>query len=75
DLLKQVADEIWNDLAFRDSIIVEEPQVWGIEQISDTAVIFRISVKTIPSRQTEVARELRIRVKSALDRAEIPIAG
>ncbi|MEV4380587.1 mechanosensitive ion channel family protein [Streptosporangium sp. NPDC049644] len=75
DLLKQVADEIWNDLAFRDSIIVEEPQVWGIEQISDTAVIFRISVKTIPSRQAEVARELRVRVKSALDRAEIPIAG
>ncbi|WP_326643184.1 mechanosensitive ion channel family protein [Streptosporangium sp. NBC_01755] len=75
DLLKQVADEMWNDLAFRDSIIVEEPQVWGIEQISETAVIFRVSVKTIPSRQAEVARELRIRVKSALDHAEIPIAG
>ncbi|MFC4062522.1 mechanosensitive ion channel family protein [Planomonospora corallina] len=75
ELLGQVAEEIWNDPAFRDTVIVEEPQVWGIEQISDTAVVFRISAKTIPSRQAEVAREIRLRVKSALDRAEITIAG
>ncbi|MEU0520504.1 mechanosensitive ion channel family protein [Streptosporangium sp. NPDC006007] len=74
DLLKEVADELWKDAAFRDSVIVEEPQVWGIEQISDTAVVFRVSAKTIPSRQAEVGRELRVRVKSALDRAAIPIA-
>ncbi|GAA3118272.1 mechanosensitive ion channel family protein [Planomonospora alba] len=75
DLLTQVAEEIWNDPAYRDAVIVEEPQVWGIEQISDTAVVFRISVKTIPSRQAEVAREIRIRVKTALDGAGITIAG
>ncbi|WP_230884064.1 mechanosensitive ion channel family protein [Planomonospora sp. ID82291] len=75
ELLTQVTGEMWNDPAFRDSVIVEEPQVWGIEQISDTAVVFRISVKTIPSRQAEVAREIRLRVKAALDRASITIAG
>ncbi|MEU3167633.1 mechanosensitive ion channel domain-containing protein [Streptosporangium sp. NPDC006930] len=74
DLLKEVADEMWNEPAFRDSVIVEEPQVWGIEQISDTAVIFRVSAKTLPSRQGEVARELRLRIKFALDRAGITIA-
>jgi len=74
DLLKEVADEIWSEPAFRDVLIVEEPQVWGIEQISDTAVIFRVSAKTIPSRQAEVARELRLRIKFALDRAGITIA-
>jgi small-conductance mechanosensitive channel len=75
ELLEKVADEIWLDPSFRDSVIVEEPQVWGIEQISGTAIIFRISAKTLPSKQAQVARELRIRVKSALDRASIPIAG
>lgn len=74
-LLKEVADELWSDPAFRDSVIVEEPQVWGIEQISDTAMIFRISAKTLPAKQAEVARELRIRIKSALDQASILIAG
>ncbi|MFI6797456.1 mechanosensitive ion channel family protein [Streptosporangium canum] len=74
-LLKDVVEDMWNDSTYRDSVMVEEPQVWGIEQISDTAIVFRISAKTIPSRQAEVARELRIRIKFALDRASIPIAG
>ncbi|WP_433540078.1 mechanosensitive ion channel family protein [Streptosporangium sandarakinum] len=75
ELLQQVVDDMWNDPAYRDAVLVEEPQVWGIEQISDTAIVFRISAKTIPSRQSEIARELRLRVKSALDRAAITIAG
>ncbi|MFS1303485.1 mechanosensitive ion channel family protein [Streptosporangium longisporum] len=74
DLLKATVEEMWEDPGFR-SVIVEEPQVWGIEQISDTSVIFRISAKTLPSKQAEIARELRLRVKTALDRASIPIAG
>ncbi|MBB2910958.1 small conductance mechanosensitive channel [Streptosporangium becharense] len=73
DLLKEVVGEMWNDPALR-AVIVEEPQVWGIEQISETAVVFRISVKTLPAKQAEIARELRVRVKAALDGAEIPIA-
>lgn len=75
EMLQQVVDDMWNDPAYRDVILVEEPQVWGIEQISDTAIVFRISAKTIPSRQSEVAREFRLRVKAALDRAAITIAG
>ncbi|MGC5015262.1 mechanosensitive ion channel family protein [Streptosporangium sp. DT93] len=74
ELLRATVEEMWDEPDFR-SVIVEEPQVWGIEQISDTAVIFRISAKTLPSKQAEIARELRIRVKAALDRASIPIAG
>ncbi|WP_345095814.1 mechanosensitive ion channel family protein [Planomonospora venezuelensis] len=75
ELLGQVTGEIWDDPEYRDVVIVEEPQVWGIEQISDTALVFRISVKTIPSCQAQVAREIRLRVKAALDRASITIAG
>ncbi|MFJ2033451.1 mechanosensitive ion channel family protein [Streptosporangium sp. NPDC087985] len=75
DLLKNVVEDMWNEDTYRDSVMVEEPQVWGIEQISNTAIVFRISAKTIPARQAEVARELRVRIKSALDQASIPIAG
>ncbi|MFC7386679.1 mechanosensitive ion channel family protein [Sphaerisporangium rhizosphaerae] len=75
DLLKNVAEEVWADPAFRDSAIVEEPEVYGLEQISDKAMIFRITVKTVPAHQAEVARELRMRVKWALDRAGITLAG
>ncbi|GGL06483.1 mechanosensitive ion channel protein MscS [Sphaerisporangium melleum] len=74
DLLKRIAEEIWEDPTFRDTAIVEEPQVFGLEQISAEAMIFRITVKTVPAHQAEVAREMRMRVKSALDRAGVALA-
>jgi len=73
-VLKQVADELWNDPDFRETVIVEEPVVYGIEQISNTAIVFRVSARTLPSKQSEVSRELRFRVKAALDAAGVPFA-
>ncbi|MDH2429735.1 mechanosensitive ion channel family protein [Sphaerisporangium sp. TRM90804] len=75
ELLKKVAEDFWADPAFRETAIVEEPEVYGLEQISDKAMIFRLTVKTVPSQRAEVARELRMRVKWALDQAGIPLAG
>ncbi|MGW4963876.1 mechanosensitive ion channel family protein [Nonomuraea sp. NPDC004186] len=72
-LLEHVAEEIWADGEFRETKIVEQPQVYGVEQMSDSSLVFRISAKTLPSAQAEVSRELRYRVKSALDSAGIPM--
>ena len=74
DLLKQIATDLWEDPDFRDVTIVEEPQVYPLEQMSNTAMMFRLTVKTVPTHRTEVARELRLRVKTALDLAGIPLA-
>ncbi|GII84105.1 mechanosensitive ion channel protein MscS [Sphaerisporangium siamense] len=74
EILKKIAADIWEDPEFRDIALVEEPQVYGLEQISAAAVIFRITVKTVPAHQAEAARELRVRVKAALDHAGIPLA-
>ncbi|WP_181448701.1 mechanosensitive ion channel family protein [Nonomuraea aridisoli] len=73
-VLENVAEEIWADGEFRESKIVEAPQVFGVEQLSDSSLVFRISAKTVPAAQAEVARELRLRVKTALDDADIPMA-
>ncbi|MEU6714252.1 mechanosensitive ion channel family protein [Nonomuraea sp. NPDC046802] len=70
-LLEQVAEEVWADSELRESKIVEQPQVFGVEQLSDSALVFRLSAKTLPSAQAEVGRELRLRVKTALDTAGI----
>jgi moderate conductance mechanosensitive channel len=74
DLLKDIAVQLWEDPDFRDTLIVEEPQVYGLEQVSGTAVIFRVTVKTAPARQLEVARELRLRVKHAFDEKSLTFA-
>jgi small conductance mechanosensitive channel len=70
-LLEHVAEEIWADTEFREAMIVEPPEVYGVEQLSDSTLVFRLSAKTLPAKQAEVARELRLRVKSALDAADI----
>ncbi|TDD46709.1 mechanosensitive ion channel family protein [Nonomuraea terrae] len=73
-VLENVAEEIWADTEFRESKIVEAPQVFGVEQLSDSSLVFRISAKTVPAAQAEVSRELRLRVKTALDDAGIAMA-
>ncbi|MGP3961533.1 mechanosensitive ion channel family protein [Nonomuraea sp. 3N208] len=70
-LLEHVAEEVWADPELREAKIVEQPKVFGVEQLSDSSLVFRITVKTLPSAQPEVARELRLRVKAALDSAGI----
>ncbi len=74
EILVDVTTEMWDDQLYRDSIIVEEPQVFGMEQISGTAIVFRVVAKTAPGKQHEVARELRTRIKRAFDQRGLAIA-
>ncbi|MEO6121085.1 MAG: mechanosensitive ion channel family protein [Acidimicrobiales bacterium] len=71
-VLKQAADQLWTE-GPDDREIVEEPEVWGIEDLGVDGVALRLVVKTAPNRQDPVARELRARIKIAFDRAGIEI--
>jgi len=48
-------------------VILERPEIWGIESISAEAVVIRLVVKTKSGSKDDVARELRARLKVALD--------
>jgi small conductance mechanosensitive channel len=48
-------------------VILERPEVWGIESISAEAIVVRLVVKTRAGSKDDVARELRARLKKALD--------
>ncbi len=56
-----------------DNVILEEPDIQGIQDLSADAVVIRMSIKTLPGQQWGVARELRRRIKLALDDADIAI--
>src|SRR5580693_6695756 len=56
-------------------LVLEKPEVWGAQELSSKEVTMRIVAKTAPMRQWEVARELRARVKAALDAAGVAPAG
>ena len=65
-LMKQTAVRMWEEPPWHE-LITEEPEVWGVESVYSDAVVMRLVAKTLPMHQTEVARELRERLKTALD--------
>jgi moderate conductance mechanosensitive channel len=73
-LMAQAAGGMYRDRRWR-RLMLEQPEVWGAQELSSTEVTMRIVAKTEPMRQWEVARELRARVKSVLDTAGVITAG
>jgi small conductance mechanosensitive channel len=55
------------------ALLVEEPLVLGVEDLGDSAVVIRVSARTLPEKQWDVAREWRRRIKKRFDRENIEI--
>ena len=72
-LMEQAAGSLFEERGWRQ-LMLEKPEVWGAQELSSKEVTMRIVAKTAPMRQWEVARELRARVKAALDEAGLPAA-
>lgn len=49
------------------SRIIEQPEIWGLESISGDALVIRLVMKTRSGAKDDVARELRVRLKRAID--------
>jgi moderate conductance mechanosensitive channel len=65
-LMAQTAAAMWQEPGWHE-IILEEPEVWGVQAMYSDAVLLRVVAKTVPLRQWEVQRELTERLKNALD--------
>ena len=65
-LMKRTADAMWREPAWHE-IILDEPEVWGVQEVSSDTVLMRVTARTLPLRQWEVQRELTERLKLALD--------
>ncbi len=64
---------MWLDHAWSDALM-EEPEVWGVENLGTDGLTIRLAAKTKPLMQWKVGRELRRRVKAAFDAEGIEIA-
>jgi small conductance mechanosensitive channel len=73
-ILQEVADTIWAEPTWH-AVMLERPEVWGAQEVTGSVVTMRMVVRTSPLRQWEVEREMRARVKAALDAAGIPPSG
>ena len=51
----------------------KEPEVWGVQELGDSSVVYRIVVETKSMKHLEVERFLRKEIKKCLDAAGIKI--
>jgi small-conductance mechanosensitive channel len=71
EVIKRVADEMAQDDEWKDDIL-EPPELWGVEEVRDGAVVIRLVLKTRPAAQFRLMRELRLQIKEALQEEGIP---
>jgi len=69
-VLTEVGRSLAEDEGF-GKMVLEPPQVLGVEALADSQVTIRILAKTLPLKQWEVAREFRRRIKARFDREGI----
>jgi small conductance mechanosensitive channel len=69
-VLKEVAQEVYNDPAIHDQIVAE-PEVPGIERVAGQEVDYLMVVKVRPGKQYGVARELRRKIKTCFEKNKI----
>ena len=74
-VLEEIAHAMWEDEDFVGQVI-EEPSVWGVQELAADAVTMRVVLKTTPGSQWAIAREMRQRIKARFDHEgiEIPFA-
>ena len=71
-VLREVAHDLWDDEDFKD-LVIEEPEVTGVEVFGPESVTLRVLLKTAPMEQWGVARALRQRIKARFDHEGIEI--
>jgi small conductance mechanosensitive channel len=60
-------DEEWG------ALLLEDPEVWGVENLGPDSIVIRLVLKTLPGEQWAVARELRQRIKARFDAEGVEI--
>lgn len=72
DVILTTAQSLATDPTWQRKIL-ENPEIWGVESVSAEAIVLRLVIKTRSADQWSVARELRIRVKLALDQLGVSV--
>jgi moderate conductance mechanosensitive channel len=72
-VLTEVAHGVWEDEDFKN-LVLEEPEVWGVQEMTPDWITVRVTLKTAPLEQWGVAREMRQRIKARFDHEGIELA-
>jgi moderate conductance mechanosensitive channel len=71
--IEAAAADLRNDASWSQAL-VEGPRILGLQTYDQNSSTVRIQVRTAPSRQDDVARELRRRIQLEFQRQNIPLS-
>jgi small conductance mechanosensitive channel len=71
-ILREVGDELRQD-RYYGTFILDALEIMGVDSFGDWAMQIKMRIKTVPQRQWEVGRELRKRIRRALDANGVPV--
>jgi small conductance mechanosensitive channel len=71
--LEAAAAEVRNDPSWSQAL-VDGPRILGVQSFDRLAATVRLQVRTAPTRQDEVSRELRRRIQIEFQRQGLPLA-
>lgn len=72
ELLMEITQKLKSEKEFR-KLILGEPEMLGVDELGDSAVVIRFLVKTKPLKQWIIKRELLRRIKNTFDEQGIEI--
>jgi small conductance mechanosensitive channel len=72
ELLLRVGREMREDPYF-GKLMLDEPEIFGVDKFGDSAVVIKGRIKTQPIRQWEVGRQFLRRVKQTFDAEGVEI--
>lgn len=70
--IQEVIDSMMSDEQYKQ-LIIDQPEIFGVDKLDDSAVIIKGRIKTLPIQQWTVGREFLRRIKFAFDEAKIEI--
>lgn len=72
NVMREVSATMLEDDKYGE-LILEEPEIFGVDKLADSSVVIKGRIKTKPIRQWEVGREYLRRIKLAFDEKNIEI--
>jgi len=72
EIMQKVAKTMREDTKIGE-MILEDPEIFGVDKLGDSAVVIKGRIKTQPIRQWQVGREFLRRIKFAFDEHNIEI--
>ncbi len=72
DVILAAAEEVSSTPPW-DEVVMQPPEIWGVEELAESGIAIRLGIKITPGEQFQMSRELRGPIKQALEDAGISI--